>query len=107
MSAPLSSLQFLFKDTIGGHQVTAHADNKPVGVLEWAGSGHIENVKVFAEHRRKGIATALLNESRRVAQEKGLESPRHSARRSESGDAWARSLGEPLPERKTDREYFA
>ena len=108
MSAPLSSLQFTFKDTLGGHQVTAHIDDKPVGLLEWAagGKGQIENVKVLPEHRRRGVATALLGEARRVASEREILPPAHSERRSDAGDAWAKSLGEDLPERKSDREYF-
>ena len=101
----LSSLQFSFQDTIGGHQVLAHQDSKPIGKREWAsGTGKIHEVFVSKPHRRKGVATALLNESRKIAKDKGLKVPVHSERRSDAGDSWAQSLGEKLPERKSDRE---
>jgi len=105
MAASLSSLQFSFKDTIGGHQVLAHQDDEPIGKLEWAaGNGLIQKVYVAKPHRRKGVATALLTESRRIAKDKGLKVPAHSERRSDAGESWAKSLGEKLPERKNDRE---
>jgi GNAT superfamily N-acetyltransferase len=105
MSIPLSSLQFSFKDTLGGHQVLAHQDDTPIGKLEWAaGTGKIHEVFVAKQHRRKGVATALLKHSRKIAQDKGLKVPTHSERRSNAGDNWAQSLGEQLPERKSDRE---
>lgn len=103
----LSNLQFSFAHNIGGHQVTATLGEEPVGLLDWAkATGKIEKITVAKEHRRKGIATALLAEGKRVAKEKGLKEPIHSERRSEAGDAWAKSLKEPLPTRKSDREYF-
>lgn len=101
----LSSLQFSFNDVIGHHRVMAHIGDKPVGTLEWAkGTGKIHEVFVTKPHRRKGIATALLAQSRQIAQEKGLKEPIHSERRSDAGQAWAKSTGDALPERISDRE---
>jgi GNAT superfamily N-acetyltransferase len=101
----LSPVQFSFTNTIGGHQVLAHVDNKPVGKLEWAkGTGKIHEVFVTKPHRRKGIATAMLEQSRTIAKEKGLQTPVHSERRSDDGQAWAASTKDKLPERKSDRE---
>ena len=88
-----------------GHQVLAHVDNKPVGKLEWAGAtGKIQEVFVSKPHRRKGIATSMLEQSRTIAKEKGLQTPVHSERRSDDGQAWAESTKDKLPERKSDRE---
>jgi GNAT superfamily N-acetyltransferase len=101
----LSPVQFSFTNTIGGHQVLAHVDSKPVGKLEWAkGTGKIHEVFVTKPHRRKGIATAMLEQSRTIAKEKGLQTPVHSERRSDDGQAWAASTKDKLPERKSDRE---
>ena len=104
----LSALQFSYRKDLGGHEVTASIKDKPVGMINWAGGGkgQIEKIFVAPEHRRKGIATALLGESRRIAKEKDILPPAHSERRSEAGDAWAKSLKEPLPKRKSDRELF-
>jgi GNAT superfamily N-acetyltransferase len=103
----LSPTQFSFVNTVGGHQILAHQESKPIGKLEWAeGTGKIQEVFVTKPHRRKGVATAMLTESRKVAKDKGLKVPIHSERRSDAGENWAKSLGEKLPERKSDREYF-
>jgi GNAT superfamily N-acetyltransferase len=101
----LSPVQFSFHKTMVGHQVLAHVDNKPVGKLEWAGAtGKIQEVFVSKPHRRKGIATSMLEQSRTMAKEKGLQTPVHSERRSDDGQAWAASTKDKLPERKSDRE---
>jgi len=101
----LSPVQFSFHKTMVGHQVLAHVDNKPVGKLEWAGAtGKIQEVFVSKPHRRKGIATSMLEQSRTMAKEKGLNPPVHSERRSDDGQAWAESTKDKLPERKSDRE---
>jgi GNAT superfamily N-acetyltransferase len=101
----LNPIQFSFTNTIGGHQVLAHVDNKPVGKLEWAkATGKIQEVFVSKPHRRKGIATSMLEQSRTMAKKKGLNAPVHSERRSDEGQAWAASTKDNLPERKSDRE---
>ena len=58
------------------------------------GGREVLNVEVPREHQRKGIARAMWN----YAGWTGL-SPEHSRYRSDSGDAWARSVGGILPER--------
>lgn len=86
----------------------AFLNDKPVGRLIWSsrGTGTIEKVHVDNEYRRQGIATALLAESRKYAKNQKLAAPTHSQRRSPAGDAWAQSLKEELPERKSDSELF-
>ena len=56
-------------------------------------AGMIGYVYVAPEHRRRGIATALLAVANAYAEHYGLPAPRHFDERTPSGDAWARSLG--------------
>jgi GNAT superfamily N-acetyltransferase len=56
----------------------------------------IETVQVAPEFQRQGVATALYDYAgRRLG-----EPPKHSSDRSDKGDAWAKSVGGPLPRRK-------
>lgn len=65
-------------------------------------SGVIQAMGVHPEHRRQGVATAMLQ-----AAHKAGVTPVHSPDRSDAGDAWARSLGVDLPERKSNPpSYF-
>lgn len=70
-------------------------------------SGIIGNVEVPEQSRRKGIATAMLGEARRIASEtRGVPKPRHSPMRTDLGEKWARSLGERLPrQHKLETEF--
>ena len=98
-----ADLTFTFKPASMSkyHYVEAHLNDQGVGGMEWhAGTGKIRQITVAEEHRRKGIATALLGEGRRIASSsRGVKSPRHSEERTNEGEAWARSLGERLPRR--------
>jgi GNAT superfamily N-acetyltransferase len=73
-----------------------------VGRMSWHHkTGEILNIEAYEPWRRQGVATHLLGEARRIAGEtRGVKPPRHSADRTEAGDAWARSLGDRLPKRK-------
>lgn len=71
-----------------------------VGHLHWSSKrGEIIDVHVHPQFRRKGVATAMLKAARDVAVKTGVPSPVHSDDRSDMGDAWAKSTGEPLPTR--------
>ena len=71
-----------------------------LGHLHWsARTGEILDVHVAPGARRKGAATAMLKAARDVAAKTGVPEPVHSGDRSDQGDAWAKSTGEPLPER--------
>lgn len=68
--------------------------------LQWD-SKHVRNVKVPEQFQRKGVATALWNEAQRLASDSSrIPAPKHSADRTNDGDAWARSVGGKLPRRK-------
>jgi hypothetical protein len=79
------------------------ASNKIIAALQWDAHTHVigwirvGNTEAEGKRlRRHGIATALLATAR-------TEDPkiRHSDWRTDSGDLWARSLGERLPKRNT------
>ena len=75
--------------------------HRPIGSISWHHkTGEIRGVYVQKEHQRKGIATALFNQAESVAgATRGVTTPKHSADRTDAGDAWARSLGGRLPKR--------
>lgn len=58
------------------------------------GKRKVRNIVVNQDHQRQGVATGMWN----YAQEQGLK-PRHSADRTNDGDAWARSVSSRLPRR--------
>ena len=69
-----------------------HLLSNSKGFIKWhPHTGEILDVFVGREDRRKGIATAMLKESRRIAKEKGLAVPKHSKKRSDMGDAWIKA----------------
>ena len=75
------------------------SESNKVGWLDWDGrSGRIEHIEVKSNHQRQGIATALYREAIRLAKEKDLSIPRHSAVRTTDGDRWANSIGDHVPE---------
>lgn len=77
----------------------AFLDGESIGWLYWNDdpfwADEIEIGKVFVQPhwRRKGVATALLHAAREVEPKVG-----HSEVLTDSGLAWARSLGETLPD---------
>lgn len=99
----LSGLQFQYRAPEMGsssHQLLAHQGNRLVGRMTWNPSG-VQSLDVPHELQRKGIATALWGEGQRLASEKSrVAKPKHSADRTNAGDAWAKSVGGSLPRRK-------
>ena len=81
--------------------VHAFAHLLPVASLTWA-VGHDEEgdiglVYVRPDWRRRGVATALMSVAVDLADANGWPAPRHVARRTPQGDAWARHVGGELP----------
>jgi GNAT superfamily N-acetyltransferase len=80
-------------------EVTAHHQGKQVGYLNWAMAGHVYDINVDPEHRRKGVATGMWNYA--LAQggkhDPNLRQPvsnvTHSENRTRAGDKWAKSTG--------------
>lgn len=79
------------------HQISAYHGGKVVGALNWYGTtGMVHSIDVDAEHRHKGLATAMWEMS-----QEARPKAKHSADRTTDGDAWARSVGGTLPRRNT------
>jgi hypothetical protein len=97
-SKPVHVLEARIPDSshpLGGRQV---------GNMVWNARG-IEHVLVDPDSQRQGIATAMWNEGQRLATEnQRIPKPRHSPDRTNAGDAWARSVGGPLPRRRQNED---
>jgi GNAT superfamily N-acetyltransferase len=76
---------------------------RPMGSIGWHHrTGEIKGVYTAHEHQRQGVATALHAKAQEIAGEtRGVPPPKHSSFRTNSGDAWARSVGGRLPKRNT------
>lgn len=59
--------------------------------------GRIKMIQVWEQYQRKGLATMLWEEAQRRWPDLKI---RHSEDRTVDGDAWARSVGGPIPRRK-------
>lgn len=75
-----------------GTRFAAILGGKQIGSLVLDTDGEIAWVGIRREHRRKGLARALLTHATALGY-----APRHSPCRSPEGDAWARSVGGILP----------
>lgn len=78
------------------HVITTYHGDKKVGELNWFGTtGMVHHVDVEPDHARHGVATAMWQWGQEMTPK-----PKHSSERTTQGDAWARSVGGPLPRRK-------
>jgi len=83
------------------HRVSAMVGDRRVGTMSWSGKLGVHNVEVDPEYQRQGIATALWQRGHQeAAADPKVPAPKHSADRTEAGDAWARSVGGRLPRRR-------
>ena len=96
------SVQFDYERYGSEHNVIARSpEGGFVGNMRWSAK-QVRNVMVSEPHQRQGVATAMWNEGQRLASENArIPQPKHSADRTNEGDAWARSVGGRLPRRKT------
>ena len=98
----VSDLQFHYDNPYEGgstkrHRILAKRGGEDVGQMIWT---HRSIEEIGAMPRRQGIATAMWQEGHRLAAENArIPKPKHSAQRTTEGDAWARSVGGPLPRR--------
>jgi GNAT superfamily N-acetyltransferase len=74
------------------HVIEAHhPDEGIVGKLSIKGTtSKVEGIEVDPDRQRQGIATAMWNFASPLK-------PRHSNDRTNAGNAWAKSVGGPLP----------
>jgi hypothetical protein len=81
------------------HRVQASSGGSHLGEMIWSGKG-IRNIMTTPGQERRGVATRMWNEGHRLAEENAkIPKPKHSTERTNAGDAWARSVGGPLPRR--------
>jgi GNAT superfamily N-acetyltransferase len=72
------------------HAIEAHhKDEGKVGHLLWHPAGEILDVQVDEPHRRKGVATGMLD----FASGMNVTQPKHSELLTEEGESWARAVG--------------
>jgi GNAT superfamily N-acetyltransferase len=73
-----------------------------VGRISWhPRTGVVQWVQTEKEHRRKGVATALWKKANDLSEKTGIKAPQHSAHRWNEGDAWAKSVGGRLPQKRS------
>lgn len=94
------TMRYTTKDTGGAkpqHVITTYGDGIEVGSMVWHGRTHgVISTDVKLNYRRLGIATAMWEWSQEMRPK-----AKHSTDRTDDGDAWARSVGGPLPRRNT------
>ena len=95
--------KYSYHEDINEHEIMAHDNSGQLGRLLWnADDGEISHVYVGDKLRRRGIATDMWNEAHSEALYRGIIDPEHSSRRSQEGDAWAKSIGGDIPELTDD-----
>jgi hypothetical protein len=88
------------------HRINARQGYSTVGFLEWNGGtddkyNHVQDVYVRPDMQRKGIATKMWKHAEHISNQfDTVEPPKHSTHRTPAGDAWAKSVGGPLPKNK-------
>ena len=75
-------------------------------VKEWPTEvGEVNDVWTREDHRRKGLATFMYGYAKRMSEsDPTISAPVHSTHRSDEGDDWVKSTGDPVPKRKY-KEY--
>jgi len=93
-------------ERLGWHSVVARNEDKDVvGVMHWRkkssggpNAGQVDWVEVDPSYRRMGIGRQMWEHAQEIGVRPG---PKHSAERTDVGDAWAKSVGGRVPRRKT------
>lgn len=77
------------------------SEEHPIGRLDWTRkTGEVRVVRVDPNYQRQGVATQLWHRAKAVATDtRGVKPPKHSADRTDAGDAWARTVGGGVPRR--------
>ena len=72
-----------------------------IGRLVLGGNGVVQSLDVNPDKRRKGAAKTMwgIVKTAAATSPSAVATPRHSSRRSELGNAFARSTGDPVPKR--------
>ena len=104
----LSNYQFRYRpvkiDALHEVQAIHKPTGERVGRMTWLNYGPLDEIDVLHEHQRKGIATGMWNHATKLAEStyrgvnKRVPMPEHSRFRTRSGDAWAKSTGDTVPD---------
>lgn len=73
-----------------------HMPGQVIGEMSWHKDGEIKNLTVQDTHQRRGIATTMYDIAKSATAKKNV-ALRHSPQRTDMGEAWAKSTGDPLP----------
>lgn len=75
-----------------------YVHSTPVGQMTWNHeTGELNQIQVHPKYQRTGLATAMWKKAHDLSKEHGVVAPVHSGIRTESGTAWAKSTGDPVP----------
>ncbi len=105
MTVNPEQFKFLYQQFENTHDLNVLGESGySKGWMQWADdTGVLQHIRVNDDSRRQGVATNLWNRAQRLAAERGITAPVHSAERTKEGDAWAKSVGGDLPKRKNVR----
>lgn len=83
------------------HKVVARAGDQQIGQMEWhMKTGRVLGIEVDEAHQRQGVATGMWNAAHDAArQTRSVVKPKHSAERTDAGDAWVKAVGGSVPRR--------
>ena len=95
----LSGVQFKHTAYESGEHViqAVHPEHGVLGELDLGRGGTVSNVEVYGGFQRKGVATGMWQHAHELAKSGAAPKPKHSKRRTGSGDNWARKVGGKLP----------
>lgn len=80
------------------HMLALYNDKEMISTMSWhPETGEIHSIQVHPNYRGLGVATHTYERAKKFAEEKGLAEPIHSSSRTVAGDAWAKSIGDPVP----------
>ena len=92
--------KFLYQRQGDVHALNAVQGSMSKGWMQWDDqTGELQHIFTNWDERRQGIATRMWNRAQRLSSERGITAPVHSRLRTDSGDAWAKSMGVKLPRR--------
>lgn len=90
------------------HRVVVNEGDRAIAQLSWSPRhGEISDVFVEKNRRRQGLATQMFKHAAHISSQfDDVPQPRHSSRRTQEGDAWAKAVGGELPEHQPYTRQF-
>jgi len=83
---------------ITAHDPDLEDSDKPIAEMVWGPQGPIEDIWVHKDYQRKGVATRMYSEGKTLAKNLRIPEPAHSVHRTRSGNEWAKSTGDDIPD---------